>query len=243
LSDVNVTEGAGIDGYTLNWNNTAGKWEAVAAVSPGATMLHALTDVSVTEGSGINGYVLYWNNAASKWEAEALAAVATSGAYSDLSGKPTLVTAFTGLTDVPANYTGSGGFAVKVNAGATALEFDYSPAPTIQSAVYQASVPTGSQLLMRYIVAEKFVLPANFAMPNSQARVGTAATGTPVFSVNQNGSQIGTITVSGTTATFATVSGTAKTIAVGDYVDIVAPSSADATIADIAFTLLGTKSA
>jgi hypothetical protein len=32
-------------------------------------------------------------------------------------------TTFTGLTDTPANYTGSGGKVVKVNSGATALEF------------------------------------------------------------------------------------------------------------------------
>ena len=88
-----------------------------------------------------------------------------------------------------------------------------------------------------------FIFPANFASPTSQARIGTAATGTPAFSVNQNGSQIGTISVSSTTATFATSSGTSKTISAGDYVDIVAPSSVDATIADICFTLIGTKSA
>ena len=57
----------------------------------------------------------------------------------------------------------SGGFAVKVNSGATALEFNYSPAPTVQIAAYQAAVPTTSQLLMRYVAAEKFVFPANFA--------------------------------------------------------------------------------
>lgn len=46
-----------------------------------------------------------------------------SGAYADLTGKPTLVTAFTGLSDVPSSYTGTGGYFVRVNAGATALEF------------------------------------------------------------------------------------------------------------------------
>jgi len=34
LTDVDVTEGPGINGYTLNWNNTANKWRAVAPISP-----------------------------------------------------------------------------------------------------------------------------------------------------------------------------------------------------------------
>ena len=46
-----------------------------------------------------------------------------SGAYADLTGKPTLVTAFTGLSDVPSSFTGSAGYYVKVNSGASALEF------------------------------------------------------------------------------------------------------------------------
>jgi len=33
------------------------------------------------------------------------------------------VTVFTGLTDVPASYSGAGGYYVKVNSGASALEF------------------------------------------------------------------------------------------------------------------------
>jgi hypothetical protein len=62
-------------------------------VSPGAALgisLENLTDVAVTTGSTIDGYVLYWNNGAGKWQAEALAAVAKTGAYSDLTGKPSL---------------------------------------------------------------------------------------------------------------------------------------------------------
>lgn len=43
----------------------------------------------------------------------------TKGWYTAPSG----VTVFTGLTDTPANYSGAGGYHVKVNSGATALEF------------------------------------------------------------------------------------------------------------------------
>jgi len=70
LADVNVTKGVGIDGYSLTWNNTAGKWEATAPSST-TTSLSALTDVTVSEGSGIDGFLLSWNNTAGKWEAVA----------------------------------------------------------------------------------------------------------------------------------------------------------------------------
>ena len=73
LTDVNVTEGVGIDGYVLKWNNATSKWIASAG-GGGATTLATLTDVNVTEGVGIDGYILKWNNATSKWIASAAGA-------------------------------------------------------------------------------------------------------------------------------------------------------------------------
>jgi hypothetical protein len=52
-----------------------------------------------------------------------LATVATSGSYADLSNQPSLVTAFTGLTDTPSAYTGEGGKVVAVKSDASGLEF------------------------------------------------------------------------------------------------------------------------
>lgn len=74
LSDVNVTEGPGINGYSLTWNNSTGKWVATnVSGGGGATALSGLSDVSVSEGSGIDGYVLRWKNSVSFWVAQALA--------------------------------------------------------------------------------------------------------------------------------------------------------------------------
>ncbi|WP_375782920.1 carbohydrate-binding protein [Bradyrhizobium sp. Pha-3] len=70
LSDVNVTEGSGINGYYLSWNNATSKWVAVAA----ASNLSGLADVNVTEGSGINGWFLQWNQVTGKWIAAASSA-------------------------------------------------------------------------------------------------------------------------------------------------------------------------
>jgi hypothetical protein len=46
LNDVNVSEGPGIDGYALKWNNATGKW--VAAVSTGGTTYSAGTGLILT---------------------------------------------------------------------------------------------------------------------------------------------------------------------------------------------------
>lgn len=65
LADVNVAEGAGIDGYALTWNDATSRWVATSL----PTRLDQMSDVDVTEGAGIDGYYLTWDNGASKWVA------------------------------------------------------------------------------------------------------------------------------------------------------------------------------
>lgn len=72
----------------------------------GAASINALADVVITTPS--NGQQLSWDNATSKWVNTA----PSSG-----------VTAFVQLNDAPASYSGSGSYFVRVNAGATGLEF------------------------------------------------------------------------------------------------------------------------
>ena len=103
--------------------------------------IDTLTDVDTTTSAPVAGQVLKWSG--TKWQP---AADATSGGgsadattldgldstyflnYNNLNNKPTIATAFTGLTDTPANFTGAAGRFVKVNAGGTALEFVTSSA-------------------------------------------------------------------------------------------------------------------
>ena len=65
-----------------------------------------LSDVSTPTPS--NDQVLTYVTANNRWEAKAV---------------PSGVTSFIALNDTPANFTSAGGYIVKVNAGATALEF------------------------------------------------------------------------------------------------------------------------
>ena len=72
----------------------------------GAASIDALSDVVITTPA--NGQQLTWDSTSSKW----INTAPSSG-----------VTAFTQLNDVPNSYSGKGSYWVRVNAGASALEF------------------------------------------------------------------------------------------------------------------------
>ena len=106
LTDVNVTEGAGIDGYTLNWHNATGQWQAVAPVTGGgggggSSTLAGDTDVSISSPS--NGQVLTYNSSTSKWNNAAIPSIALS-ALSDVS-----VTEGSGINGYTLNWNNSAG--------------------------------------------------------------------------------------------------------------------------------------
>lgn len=77
------------------------------SITPNGTGSIVLDGLNWPQADGTANYVLKTNGSGQlSWVAQ-----------------PTVITAFTGLTDVPATYSGSGGYYVKVNSGATALEF------------------------------------------------------------------------------------------------------------------------
>ena len=100
LSDVDTTTSAPTAGQVLKWSGT--KWQPAADSTSGG----GASDASTLDGLD-STYFLNYNN---------------------LNNKPTIATAFTGLTDTPANFSGAAGRFVKVNAGGTALEFVTSSA-------------------------------------------------------------------------------------------------------------------
>lgn len=115
----------------------------------------------------------------------------------------------------------------------------WSDQPFDATAFYPG-VPTGSAKVLRVPIARAVTFAANFA--GSYGKASAASTGTATFDVQKNGSSIGTVVfTSSATATFTTSGGAAQSFAAGDVLSIVAPGSADATLADIGIVLAGTR--
>lgn len=101
------------------------------------------------------------------------------------------------------------------------------------------AVPVSSQVLDTVPIGRDLTIPANMA--GSVGKIGTNPTGSFVASVQDDGVEIGTITISTAGAfTFATGGGTEKIVAAGSFLTFVAPASADATAANAVWTILGT---
>ena len=79
------------------------------------------------------------------------------------------------------------------------------------------------------------------ALSGSHGVAGTAATAQTDFDIQKNGSSFGTMrfAASATTATF--IAASASSFVAGDILKIIAPATPDATLANISFTLAGTR--
>lgn len=104
-----------------------------------------------------------------------------------------------------------------------------------------AGTPTAGQLMGKTITVRDVIFAANFS--GAVGHVGTNPAATFAIDVQDDGSTIGTISIStGGVVTFTTTSGTAKTVTSGHRLEFYAPadSPAEASIANIAATLKGT---
>lgn len=124
-------------------------WNALVSF-PGFTDLS--TDYGFTDNSSNWDTAYGWGDHSSAGYAlsSSLGAVATSNSYNDLDDLPSLVTAFTGLSDTPANYTDQAGKGLRVNVGEDGLEF-YEIVDTDEKVKYDAGDPTAGY------VADKIV--------------------------------------------------------------------------------------
>jgi hypothetical protein len=109
---------------------------------------------------------------------------------------------------------------------------DGSTVPNL--AMFFASTFDADELLMRYQTRTAFDL-TSFA--DSVASAATASTGTAVLTILKNGASVGTITFTASAA--GVFAGAGATFAVDDILSITAPSSADATLANVSVTLKG----
>lgn len=193
---------------------------ALRAISSGVALLTDLSDVDASGFPPANNSILKYNSGTSKWDA---------GTFSN-------ITDFTDLADVPANYTSAGLKMVRVNSGATALEFVETPCDL---QFFFQGVP-GSLVNRNYIVLRNMTLVAS--LTGSQYFTGTNPTATTVFAITKihagTPSSIGSISfnTSGVgTPTFASP----VTFVAGDIIKITTPTVADVTAADITIGLKG----
>lgn len=118
----------------------------------------------------------------------------------------------------------------------------------LQLATWFNQTPSASELMALYTSPISYVYPANFSGSYSASPL-TNPSATFVLDVNRrlagspSWTNVGTITVSTTgVVTFATASGLPISMGVGDQLQVLAPSTPDATITGFAATLKGTLS-
>lgn len=149
-------------------------------------------------------------------------------------------------------YTGGTGAVTGIRIGhssggigrGTALVFGLrgtvSPRRPIDPWFHKPGMPGSSELLLSYTATRRVVLPAG--LTGSRGSAGTASTGTADLDVLANGVSVGTVTfTASSTATFAMA--TETVLEAGDVLTVVAPGSADATLADVSVTFAGTTDA
>jgi hypothetical protein len=134
------------------------------------------------------------------------------------------------------------GQAMQSLAGLTPTSYTLTGDGAVQGPAYVSGSwpgsPAAGQVVERYIFATGVTFPAGLG--GSYANAGAAATAAANFTIAKNGTAIGTMsfTAGATVATFTMASTTA--FAAGDVLTIAAPSPADATLANLAWTLSGT---
>jgi hypothetical protein len=166
----------------------------------------------------------------------------TPGLLFDVTGSPVTSAGTLGMTlkTQPANKflagPASGADATPTMRALTAADL---PAQPFDLTAFYPGVPSANALVTRVPVARAVTFPASLA--GSIAKASVAATATANFNVQKNSISVGTITFAAgaTSATFTAAS--PITCATGDVLSIVAPSTADATLANIGIVLAGTR--
>ena len=108
---------------------------------------------------------------------------------------------------------------------------------------YLIGKPANSAKYLRYTMTRALTFPANFA--GSAATASATATASTTMDIQKNGVSCGTITfaLGAAVATFVSSGGAAVSFAAGDILGIVAQASQDATLADIAVSLVANPTA
>ena len=106
------------------------------------------------------------------------------------------------------------------------------------SAMYPG-IPTPSVLMLRIPLSRNVLFPAG--LTGSRGTATANATGTTSFDIALNGATVATMTFAAGASTATFTAASAINAVAGDILSITAPSSPDATLADVGFVLSGTR--
>ena len=217
------------------------------------------TDLPSSYGGAIgDAYIVESNGDLYVWNGSSWVNVGQIQGPTGATGAASVVTGPTGTAGVT-GATGPGGTGPTGPAGTSGLGTVYASSPgnndvllfntstgawVAVPSVYEIGISiTGimnnSEMLLQY------VLPVGISIPSgatgSYAIANIAATASTTVQINKNGSSIGSINwgASSTTGTYTFTS--AVTFAAGDVLQLVAPSTADTTLANVGITIAATR--
>jgi hypothetical protein len=146
------------------------------------------------------------------------------------------------LTMTTPQASSNGGSAVSFGAGNKRVSLDATAAYLAlidlqRVRFFFTTTPTASEILLLFVAEQAMTFADDFA--GSRGSCGTNPASSFALDVQKNGASVGTITIStGGVFTFVTT-GTTVSLAAGDVLKIVAPSSPDASCANVAISLKG----
>lgn len=137
--------------------------------------------------------------------------------------------------------TGTSGPSTLVGSTLNVPVYQAAPAGSYNVSIGLIGQPLGGSLTLAIFVFSEAV---NFASnwSGSVGKVGTNPTVAQTWTLQKNGSSIGTVTIStGGVVGFTTTGGATESFAVDDELALIGSSSADATLANVSLTLQGTR--
>jgi hypothetical protein len=97
--------------------------------------------------------------------------------------------------------------------------------------------PTANLVLQSYVFAAPATVPAGLS--GSRGTAATAATASTTFNIQKNGANVGTMVFAPSAAAATFTMNSAILFNAGDVLTLVAPSAPDATVANLAWTIMG----
>jgi hypothetical protein len=97
--------------------------------------------------------------------------------------------------------------------------------------------PTANLVLQNYVFAAPVTVPAGLS--GSRGTAAVAATATTTFNIQKNGTNIGAMVFAPSTAAATFTMTSATLFSAGDVIAVIAPATPDATLANLAWTIMG----